>query len=91
METKIDCVVESRADGKVLPRRLIIFGLEDDQKWTVLRKGCPLFGAWRSSDIGMPFCVILVEVIEFGHQLPAADGAIRRIKRHGHVPWATIA
>ena len=30
----------------------------------------------------MPFRVILVEVIKFRHQLPAADGAIRRIERH---------
>ena len=51
----------------------------------------PCFSSRRPSDVSVLCWVILVEVIEFRHQLPAADGAIRRIKRHGHVPWAGIA
>ena len=61
---QIDCIIEPRGDGKAGPRGMIICGLEYDQKWTVLRNGCPLFGAWRSSNVGMPLGVILGEVIE---------------------------
>ena len=51
METKIDYIKESRADRKVGPRRMIILRLENDQKRTIFRNGCPLFGARRASDV----------------------------------------
>ena len=54
------------------------------------RRRC-LFGAGRSADVGMPFWVILIEVIEFRHQLPGTDRTIRRVERHGHIPWAGIS
>ena len=53
------------------------------------RRSC--FRPRSSADVGMSFWIILIEVIEFRHQLPAADGAICRVKRHGHVPWAGIS
>jgi hypothetical protein len=91
VSAKIDYIKESGADWKELPRCLIVFGLENDQKRTVFVQDAARFSPRRSTEVGMPLWIILIEVIEFRHELPAADGAIRRIKRHGHVPRAGIA
>src|ERR1700730_4401863 len=91
MGAEIDYIKKSGTDWKELPRCFIVFRLENDQKRTVLVQDAALFGPRSPTNIGMPFWVILIEVIEFRHELPAADGAIRRIKRHRHVPWAGIA
>jgi hypothetical protein len=91
MGAKIDYIKEAGTDWKVLPRCFIVFGLENDQKRNGFRPGrCPLQplapDLRRHAVLGHT-----IEIIELRHQLPAADGAIRRIKRHGHVPWAGIA
>ena len=49
------------------------------------------FSPGGATHVGMPLRVILIEVIKLRHQLPAADGTIRRVERHGHVPRAGIA
>src|SRR5271166_2683981 len=88
MGTKIYHIKESGADGKEFSRCFIVLGLEDDQKWTVCFHDAARFSTRSPTHVDMSCWVILIEVIELRHQLPAADRVIGRIKRHGHVPWA---
>ena len=67
MRSKVDDVEESGADGKEFSRRHIVLGLENDQKRTVFVHDAARFGPRRPTDVGMPFGVILVEVIELRH------------------------
>src|SRR6516164_1922729 len=87
---KIYGVGESLTDWEKCSRRLVVFRLQNDEKRTVfvyhgafLGTGCPAY-------ISTTGRVILVKVIQFRHQLPSADGVIRRIERHGHVPGTCV-
>src|SRR5271166_810872 len=90
MGTKIYHIKESGADGEEFSRCFIVLGLEDDQKWTVCFHDTARLSPRSPTHVGVPCWVILIEVIELRHQLPAADRIIGRIKRHGHVPWTGI-
>src|SRR6516225_4966507 len=91
MGSKINDIEESGADGKEFSRCHIVLRLQNDQEWTVFVHEAARFGPRGPADVGMPFGVILIEIIQLRHQLPAADGTVRRVKRHSHVPWAGIA
>src|SRR6516162_2554850 len=67
MGSKIDDVEESCANGKELSRCHVVLGLENDQKRAVFADDATRFGPRRLPDVGMPFGVILVEVIELRH------------------------
>src|SRR5271165_5203807 len=63
MGTKIYHIKECSADGKEFSRCFIVLGLEDDQKWTVFFRDAARLSPRRSTHVGMPFWVILIQVI----------------------------
>src|SRR5215467_10123171 len=71
---KIYGVGQSLANWKKCSRRLVVFRLQNDEKRTVFVYHGALLGTGCPAYISATARVILVKVIQFGHQLPGADG-----------------